>query len=140
MTALFVGVALVALLGVLHHFGVSSLRRVWPHPERSANMAILGSFMCLMALHLIEILLFAGAYRVLLTWPDFGSFSGDFDGSWTDLIYYSGINYTTLGFTGIDTVGPIKLVSMMQSLGGFMVLTWSATIIYAICSQAWEEK
>ena len=33
-----------------------------------------------------------------------------------------------------------KLVSMMQSLGGFMVLTWSATIIYAICSQAWPEK
>ena len=56
--------------------------------------------------------------------------------SWTGLIYFSGINFTSLGYTQIEAAGPLRLINMMQSLGGFMILTWSATFSYSIWSKA----
>jgi len=32
----------------------------------------------------------------------------------------------------VSTDGAIRMVAMMQALGGFMVITWSATFIYTI--------
>lgn len=52
------------------------------------------------------------------------------------MIYFSGINFTTLGYTQIEAMGPIRLINMMQSLGGFMILTWSATFIYSVWKKA----
>jgi len=66
----------------------------------------------------------------LLRW--LGGFTSHYNGSWSDLIYFSGINFVTLGYTQIETHGPFRLIIMMQSLGGFMLLTWSATFIYSV--------
>lgn len=38
-----------------------------------------------------------------------------------------------------QTNGSIRIINLMQSLGGFTVLTWSATFLYAICERAWRE-
>ena len=45
------------------------------------------------------------------------------------------MNFTTLGQTGMSIVGPMHIVAMMQALAGFMVLTWSASFLYATCRQ-----
>ncbi len=66
----------------------------------------------------------------------FGTFSGAYTGSVADLIYFSGRTFVTLGFTQMETSGSIRLVAMMQSLGGFMILTWSATFIYSV----WQDS
>lgn len=78
-------------------------------------------------------------YRGLLVSGALGDLGGAYDGSWGGLIYFSGINFATLGYTQIETSGPIRMVNMMQSLGGFMVLTWSATFLYSVCERAWRE-
>lgn len=82
----------------------------------------------LLALHTIEILAFAAVYRALQGWG-VGGFDGSYDPCWSGLIYFSGVNFATLGYTQIEATGPIRMVNMMQSLGGFMVLTWSATFL-----------
>jgi hypothetical protein len=35
--------------------------------------------------------------------------------------------------------GPIRMINMMQSLGKFIVLTWSATFLHSVCERAWRE-
>lgn len=86
------------------------------------------AFVGLLALHTIEILAFAAVYRALQGWG-VGGFDGSYDPCWSGLIYFSGVNFATLGYTQIEATGPIRMVNMMQSLGGFMVLTWSATFL-----------
>jgi len=132
--ALLIGVALVGLLGAFHHLALRGLDRLSGRDRTRPNMTLLAIFSGLLVIHTCEILLFAVAYAALLEWPSLGELTGDFDGGWEALIYFSGINFTSLGYTQIETSGPIRMVSMMQSLGGFMVLTWSATFIYS----AWE--
>ncbi len=139
--ALLIGAGLVALMGVAHHFGLRALDRFSGHDRRAPNRTIVTVFLGLLVLHTAEILAWAGAYAVLLGWPVFdwlGTLSGSYSGSWGDLVYFSGIQFTSLGYSEIETAGPIRLVSLMEALGGFMVLTWSATYIYSAWQRAFR--
>ncbi|HEV7277886.1 MAG TPA: ion channel [Devosiaceae bacterium] len=137
--ALLIGLVLVAALGVGHHYGLLAVRAVQPAADDKPQAAIMIAFLGLLALHTIEILAFAAAYRVLLDWGAVGTLGGGYDDSWSGLIYFSGINFATLGYTQIEASGPIRMINMMQSLGGFMVLTWSATFLYSVSESAWRE-
>lgn len=137
--SLFLGFALVAVLGVGHHYGLLAVRAIKPDGNAKPQGAIIVTFLGLLALHTLEILAFAAIYRVLLAWGALGGLGGDHDASWGGLIYFSGINFATLGYTQIETSGPIRMINMMQSLGGFMTLTWSATFLYSVCERAWRD-
>ncbi|AZQ66622.1 hypothetical protein EF888_05390 [Silicimonas algicola] len=137
--ALVYGFLLVAALGIGHHYGMLAVRGIKPDADDRPQAAIIVTFLGLLALHTIEILAFAGVYKVLLSWGGLGDLGGSYDASWDGLIYFSGINFATLGYTQIETSGPIRMINMMQSLGGFMVLTWSATFLYSVCERAWRE-
>jgi hypothetical protein len=137
--ALFIGFFLVSALGIAHHYGLLAVRALKPNSNERPQAAIMVAFLGLLALHTIEVLAFAVVYRVLLGWGGLGDLGGSYDASWGGLIYFSGINFATLGYTQIETSGPIRIINMMQSLGGFMVLTWSATFLYSVCERAWRE-
>lgn len=137
--ALLIGFLLVMLLGVFHHFSLRWLDLLTGTARDKPNRTIFLVFNGLLTIHTAEILLFAVAYRILLTLDSMGGFTAFYDGSWGDLIYFSGINFATLGYTHIETHGPIRMINMMQSLGGFMVLTWSATFIYSAWGRAFRE-
>ena len=137
--ALLIGFLLVSALGLAHHYGLLAVRALKPGADDRPQAAIMVTFLGLLALHTLEILAFAVAYRALLVWGTLGHFGGSYEESWGGLIYFSGINFATLGYTQIETAGPIRMINMMQSLGGFMVLTWSATFLYSVCERAWRE-
>ena len=137
--ALAIGFVLVILLGIAHNSGLRLIRAIKPDADERPQAAVVIAFLGLLTLHTAEILGFAVVYRVLLAWGRLGDLAGTFDGSWTGLIYFSGMSFATLGFTQIETSGPIRIVTMMQALGGFMVLTWSATFLYSVCERSWRE-
>ena len=136
--ALLIGFVLVSALGIGHHYGLLAVRALKPSSSDRPGGAIIVTFLGLLALHTLEILGFAGAYALLLNWGALGTLAGSFDDSWSGLIYFSGINFATLGYTQIETSGSIRVINMMQSLGGFMVLTWSATFLYSVSESAWR--
>ncbi|WP_270376167.1 ion channel [Marinicauda sp. Alg238-R41] len=139
MLSLFIGFALVAALGLGHHYGLLVVRETTKGSDNHPRRVVVLTFLGLLAIHTVEILAFAGAYKALLAWGGLGSFGGGFDESWSGLVYFSGINFATLGYTQIETSGPIRMINMMQSLGGFMVLTWSATFLYSVSARAWQK-
>ncbi|GGL80593.1 hypothetical protein [Wenxinia marina] len=120
--ALLTGFLLVAALGAFHHYGLLGIRAI-KRRVGSPQAAILGTFLGLLALHTLEVLAFAVIYWAILQWAAFGTLGGGYDHEWSGLIYFSGINFATLGYTQIETAGPIRMIGMMQSLAGFMVLT-----------------
>ncbi|MBO6718122.1 MAG: hypothetical protein JJ913_09225 [Rhizobiaceae bacterium] len=136
--ALLIGWLLAGALAIFHHGCLRGLDRLGGRDVRRPNLTLIGVFIGLLTVHTIEILLFAGVYRVLLNYPSLGTLAGEFDGSWEGLIYFSGINFVTLGYTQIEAEGPMRLIGMMQSLAGFMLLTWSATFIYSVWSRAFR--
>jgi apolipoprotein N-acyltransferase len=138
--ALGIGIALVTILGIYHHYGILAIKRMTPDPDSCPHLSIFVLFPALLALHLTEIALFGAAYWGIATWGVIGDLGANYPREWGDYLYFSGTNFATLGYTALETDGPIRFVAMLQALGGFMVITWSATFIYSLWGDAWREQ
>lgn len=136
--ALIIGFLLISFLGIAHQYGLLGVRALKPDAAIRPQAAITIAFLGLLVLHTLEIVAFAAFYKLLIDWGLLGDLEGSPPSSWGELIYFSGINFTTLGYTQLETTGPIRLINMMQSLGGFMILTWSATFLYTVCERSWR--
>ena len=109
----FYGYILVTITVVLHARGTTNWMRflLWLHktaPDKpgsnNANTLILiATTLVLLFLHLIEILLWAGAYYVI---PEVEIIM-----SWIDAIYFSMVTYTTLGYDDIILSGDTRLLT-----------------------------
>ncbi|SPJ24956.1 ion channel [Palleronia abyssalis] len=136
--ALIVATLLAALVGVYHLFALRALDRLSGQDGTRPNRTLSVAFLGLLAIHLSEILAFAGVYAGLLSTGRFGALEGTFDGTFNDLIYFSGMSFATLGYADIDARGPIRMVGMVQSLLGFMLITWSATFLFTVWEKAFR--
>ncbi|WP_306131655.1 ion channel [Roseivivax marinus] len=130
-----IGLAFLVATACLHHLLLMTATSLVPEPLRRSRWLPISVFSMLAVIHLVQIVAGGVVYVVLHhgLWPE--AFGGSFQGTWSDYYYFSGMNFTTLGQTGMNVVGPLRIVAMIQSLAGFMVLTWSASYLYGTCRQ-----
>ncbi|MYD43531.1 MAG: two pore domain potassium channel family protein [Gammaproteobacteria bacterium] len=81
-----------------------------------------------MVSHMLEIGLFALVYGLMALNPAFGEIAA-IESNY-DYLYYSSIVYTTVGFGDLYPIGPVRMVTAIESLIGLVLITWSATFIY----------
>lgn len=132
-TMLLGGTLFVSLLGAWHLAGILLVKKL--HPARRSYLAVLSAFIGLLVLHISEIVLCAFAIMGAHEFSGVGTLR-NFDGAFGDALFFAGINFATLGYTQVDTMGAIRLLIMLQALAGFMLITWSASFAYTI----WNEK
>lgn len=121
-------IAFVAsVVSVGFHYEMLNLLSRWLL-QLHGRLRVFISLLCLMVLHLFEIALFALVYWLMSFEPNFGSIA--MIESNHDYIYYSSIVYTTVGFGDLYPLGPVRLVTAIESLIGLVLITWSATFIF----------
>jgi hypothetical protein len=138
LTVLACGIGLLLLFGVLHMTGLEVIRKHKPQQDSHRYLGLLFTFWGLALLHLIEIALGAGLLALLLS-EGHGSLSSGYGSSAADFIYFAGATFSTLGYTNLEAHGAIRLLVMILSLSGFMLITWSATFIYTIWGESFRE-
>ncbi len=94
----------------------------------------------LIEIWLIEIWLFGVAYRVLAAVPGTGTLVGADSLGLLDAVYLSAAPFTTLGYGDVVPVGPIRLLTGVEALVGFVLLTWSASFTYLEMERNWRPK
>ena len=125
-TQLMISAGLVLVLTIVHAtglLGVSKVLHLEPDTlsKRSVDfrailtMASLGTL--LFALHIIEIMLFAGFYIAI------GAF-----GQLEDALFFSASAYTTLGLTA-NFPEAWRLLGAVEALVGFVLIGWSTAFI-----------
>jgi hypothetical protein len=129
---LAVGLFLLMASGAYHLGGILLIRRITPQVRERPILGVLLTFWALVVLHSSEIAIAAAVYAAVLAVPGAGSIAEGYGDSAGGLLFFSGTNYSTLGYTQQIARGPIRLLAMLQALGGFMLLTWSATFVYSI--------
>jgi hypothetical protein len=132
--------SVTALVVVIHYEGLHWLARRYsgraPNRDRAAMLRIM---FALLGLHIVEIWCYGIAYWLLLMMPGTGFVHGEHGlDNLFDAIYLSATIYTTLGLGDLAPVGAIRLLSGMQSLTGFLLITWSASFTCLEMSRYWR--
>lgn len=103
--------------------------------EHSHFLRSIGILILLFFAHIIEILWFSGGFFVAKDLLDLGGFTKPFTPIFRDYFYYSLVTYSTLGLSEFNPVGHLKIITGIESLTGFIMLTWSATFFYSLINR-----
>ena len=129
-------VNLAVLSAFVHALGLLGLlywqTRQWPRIEadfrpRHNLPVLLVMFTAILGLHVAEIFLWAGFY----------SWQGALPHLETSF-YYSASSYTTVGYGDVVLNRSWRLVGVMESLTGVLLLGWSAAFFFSVVSRLFE--
>lgn len=90
-----------------------------------------------MVAHILEICLFAVAYWFMQNQLGLGEIVGQLEGDWLDYFYFSAASYSTLGMGDLVPIGEMRLVASIESLGGLVLIGWSASFTYLAMVEFW---
>ena len=90
--------------------------------------------------HLIEILFFTVAYRILSPNPNYGKIIGTDTLDWQDFYYFSAVTYTATGYGDLTPTGHLRLLATVEALTGLIMIAWTASLAYFIMSRYWTHR
>ncbi len=88
--------------------------------------------------HLLEVIVFAIGWSILL-WTGVGLLSGGDTGP-EDLLYFSLVTYTSLGYGDIVPLGPARILAGVESLVGLVLIGWTASFTYLEMRRYWFDQ
>ena len=134
--AMAVSTFMVLLTVIVHYEGLQIISRLLLRFALVGRPAIIGSIICLFALHTIEVWLYALAYLVMAQFEG-GQFSGEFADTLHDYLYFSATSYTSLGLGDVYPQGATRLVTGVEALNGLVLIGWSASFSYLVMERLW---
>lgn len=131
--------ALIVATAVLMHYEMLyRLALVIPRLTVPARLRVLVALFGALAAHVVEVWIFAVGYYGLVHLDGYGALTGNFNGSLLDCVYFSFTAYTTLGIGDIEPVGDIRFLVGLESLSGFLLITWTASFMFMEMSRYWK--
>lgn len=132
----FIGIALALICVGVHYESLRFWSRVVAalHVHRLAvAFAIVGGLIA----HVIEILIYAAVAAVLIA-LDVGGLEPE-QKRFGDLIYFSAVSYSTLGFGDVVPTGALRTLSGLEALTGLVMITWTASFTYVQMERYWRD-
>jgi len=130
---------LLSITVAIHGFGIMFWRRCLAKRffdadgtmrERKALAAITSTAFVLMVLHLLQIMVWAIAYRLLLP--------GDALKTFEEAFYFSAVTFTTLGYGDISLAEPgWRLLSGIEALNGILLVGWTTAFLFLVVQRSW---
>lgn len=130
---------IVMLVIAIHYETLSRLYRELPKLPVTPRARILAGVIGAIVAHSAEVMVFALGYYLGEQFGH-GSLVGAFDGSFDDYVYFSYSVFTTVGFGDIYPLGQMRWLAGIESLTGFVLITWTASFLYLEMSRAWEAR
>jgi hypothetical protein len=81
---------------------------------------------------------FGSAFYVLTSYEGFGALIAPYGMGFLDSIYFSAVCYSTLGLGDVVPTGAIRFVAGVESLTGFVLITWSASFTFLEMERFWR--
>ena len=129
--------AIVIVTVMLHYESLSWFGRVLKARVLHHRAKIAALIFAQLGLHIIEIWFFAAGYFVLTLSPGYGAILPSAQLGFLDLVYFSAITYTTVGFGDFIPTGAMRFLCGMEALTGFVLITWSASFTFLEMQHYW---
>ena len=142
--AMTVSVLLVSLTILVHYEVLRLISGILPHlspiPPRPRIVFVL---FAVFAAHTVEVYLYTAGYWLLTVFDPAGTgamvthIDGRPSQDFVDLVYFSTITFTTIGFGDMIPKGAVRLVSGVEGLNGLLLIGWSASFTYLCMEKLW---
>lgn len=130
-------VALVLATMVIHFEALrwtsKALPRCAPVGRARVLVVVAGAF----SAHMLEVILYAGAYAGLEHILAVGMLSGQKADSFMDYLYYSVVMYTSLGLGDVFPQGHLRVISGIEALNGLVLIGWSTSFTFLAMRRYW---
>jgi len=132
---------IVGLAVLIHYEVLYRMARRMPTLDVPHRYRVLVGVCVIMAVHIVEIWLFAGTYFGLIQLDDMGDLEGlNRKLSLLECSYFSLITFTTVGYGDIHPTGYLRYLSGLESLTGFVLITWSASFLFLEMQKYWPNQ
>ena len=140
LSALLINSFVIALVVMVHYEALHQMSDWIPRlPVAGRSRVLVAVFGGLLA-HVTEIWIFALCFYwyVGTGGQGHGTLEGNFDGSLLDCVYFSLINYTSLGYGDITPIGNVRFLAGFEGLVGLVMIAWTASFIYVEMTGSWH--
>jgi len=135
---ILIGSALIAITVVIHATGttawVQHLSKKFAGKSlttgRRATLILVNTALVVFVLHALEIVVWAGAYQLLLPVNELASFE--------EAVYFSFVTFTTLGYGDITLSEGWRLLSGIEALNGILLVGWTTAMIFSVVQNIWR--
>ena len=135
-----IGGVLVAITVAIHALGTAFLvkyiantflDRTGHWGSKRVLTALMLAALVLVFLHTLEILVWAGVYKIMVPVGELANFE--------TAVYFSFVTFTTLGYGDITLSEGYRLLSGIQALNGILLVGWSTALMFAVVQKTWEK-
>ncbi len=110
---------------VLTHLSEKHFKRGWP-----SRLLLPVGVLVVIVTHVVEVWIFALAYMLAFSIGGVGEVAGAYSYTLLDHVYFSFVNYTSLGYGDLIPIGHIRFIAGTESLVGLVLIAWSASFTY----------
>lgn len=133
-----VGAVIICVL--VHNYGLALAWRIYRALPSRLNVRLGIVVYFILLLHLLEIIIFAVGLQ-LMSADKVGLITVEQSPiNFGTLVYFSGAVYTTLGFGDIVPTSTIRLFTIVESLTGLMLVSWSATFTFMAMQEEFKSQ
>lgn len=86
----------------------------------------------LVLLHIVEVLIWAAAYRLL---PQIQSLA-----TFEEAVYFSAVAFATIGFGDVVIDGHWRMLGAIQGMVGVLLFGWSTALLFAVVQRLWRQE
>lgn len=138
--ALLINILLVAITVIIHYEILRLLSNIIPRMQIKLRLRVVFGVFGTICAHIIEVCLFGVAFYLMYQQGGFGDLTGQFDGSLVDSIYFSFVNYTTVGYGDIVPTGSLRFLAGLEAITGLSLITWSASFMFMEMTMFWDKE
>jgi len=138
--AFIINTALVAITVIIHYEILRFLSNIIPKMQIKLRLRVVFGVFGTIFAHIVEVWLFGIAFYLMYHQGGFGDLTGLFDGSLLDSIYFSFINYTTVGYGDIVPTGSLRFLAGLEAITGLSLITWSASFMFMEMTMFWGKE
>lgn len=141
LSVVAITVVVIVASVLLHYEGLTYLQRNLGHVHLGPRRArVLVGIIGVLMMHAVEITFFAAGYAGVHAIDGAGAIHGMPHPEFLELLYFSAITYTTVGYGDLVPVGALRFIAAVESLAGFVLVSWSASFTYLVMERFWGQR
>ena len=135
-----VSVVITSFCVGLHYEVLNLCNRFLARLSHQRRRRVLLLMFIILSTHVAEIWLFGVGYVLLVRYAELGALMGLPTSELPDFVYFSAVTYATVGFGDVVPVGAIRFLAGLESLTGFVMITWSASYTFLEMQRDWRSS